>query len=612
MVDLRCGNPQCGTALVGDEAFCGQCGSPTELTPATLYPASDGTSFFGHATARAPEPLNNATRYLCAAAYLDDTFANRVIRELVATRRAVAPSLNVDIGPVIRHCLRARRILLIRNVAVVSILALGFALAWQVTTAFLGSAVLVGWLMPMANVLWKKRRAAYNLQSIAYSVYILSVTSLTVLLLFFPFFSFLFRPPSSGGGSSAKPPHSAGIIGLQQAGIFLLLVAATWIAEFAYRFYTFRILIGQLKLGALPPGHASGRSEDRISVVEGAQWGNIALHATENPFMGTGLEVDGEREWSIAIRLDPADPARQVLRARPAQGEWVPVDPIELHQAIREKLASLNDPSLPVNERIGSLTVTDRLVGSGLLRWDSPLVDKELLTPYSHASPRAIMEIIRHPQARLRYYQHVVVNDDGAAVTSGGQPILDAADQGISVSAFIYAAVEARHFYLQFILTALPPIKADYLVIDVLPSLKSGKLRKMTLGTSFRRLFRSAIGALPAVAWALLLWTREKMIERAAMSADDLALGQLGAEVSVRELGMADRFGSHIHQLDVQKYTRIIERAVLETVQDFLAGKGVDVSAFSDSALTVINGTVIGSVSGGTNQVGGGDTTFNL
>ena len=70
-----------------------------------------------------------------------------------------------------------------------------------------------------------------------------------------------------------------------------------------------------------------------------------------------------------------------MLHNRPATDEWVPIDPVEVHQASREKLRSLNDPDLPVNERVNSLSVADRLVGTGLLRWDSPLVDASLLTP---------------------------------------------------------------------------------------------------------------------------------------------------------------------------------------------------------------------------------------
>src|SRR5262249_10149003 len=90
-----------------------------------------------------------------------------------------------------------------------------------------------------------------------------------------------------------------------------------------------------------------------------------------------------------------------------------------------------------------------------------------------------------------------------------------------------------------------------------------------------------------------------------------LDVAQLGAEVSVRELGMDDHLGSFIHVLDVEKYNSIIARAVLETVQDFLASKGVDVSAFTDTAATVINGNVIGTISGGSQQIGGAGSHFS-
>lgn len=138
----------------------------------------------------------------------------------------------------------------------------------------------------------------------------------------------------------------------------------------------------------------------------------------------------------------------------------------------------------------------------------------------------------------------------------------------------------------------------------------------MVLWRSTRRFFAATAGSLSGIVSAVGLRAREQRIEHEAMHAGQfaggkLAVGQLGAEVSVRELGMDDHLGSYIHVLDVQKYNRIIERAVLETVQDFLAGKGVDISAFSDSAVNVINGNVIGSVSGGTNQIGGAGSTFS-
>jgi hypothetical protein len=630
-----CGNTQCNQPLSSDDVFCGFCGTPvprpesTTRWPGTAHqydeapngqgdtappPAGAGVSFFSHEPPRQRGPLNNATRYLCAAAYLDNDFAYRVIRKLLATRRAVAPSLNMDIGPVIFHCQQARRNLLIRNIVLVAIVVIGLFVSLPAAFSFLTYTFLLGWLLPRLK--WRQRRLTEKVMVVFVLFAAWTVLGFISFAIALATNAVSFTSAFGSGSSLGSSTASATGQGLTSAVTFVLLLAFAWGTEAVYNFFIFRILIEHLRLGAPPPGTAHDRPDGRIALVEGAQWGNIALYATEDPFIGTGDEAEPEREWSIAIRLDPADPARRVLNSRSSTDKWVPIDPVEVHQAIRDKLHSLNDPRLPANERINSLSVADRLVGAGALRWDSPLVDAGRLTPYSHASPEAVRAIIRHPQARLRYYQHVVVNDEGPPVTVGDQLVLDAADQGISVSAFVYAAIEGRHFYLQFILTALRPIKPEYRIIDLLPAMSSGKLLRMVLWRSTRRFFAATAGSLSGIVSAVGLRVREQRIEHEAMHAGQfaggkLAVGQLGAEVSVRELGMDDHLGSYIHVLDVQKYNRIIERAVLETVQDFLAGKGVDISAFSDSAINVINGNVIGSVSGGTNQIGGAGSTFS-
>src|SRR3954447_23813521 len=74
-------------------------------------------SYFQHARrSGVPRMMTNVTRYLCAAAYLNEGYCRKVIRELVdEPHRAVVPSYGFDIGPVITHSLRARRLQLIRD-----------------------------------------------------------------------------------------------------------------------------------------------------------------------------------------------------------------------------------------------------------------------------------------------------------------------------------------------------------------------------------------------------------------------------------------------------------------------------------------------------------------
>jgi hypothetical protein len=629
MDELKCSNPECGGALGSEDAFCGLCGTPAPPRAVSLpgpasqpngalnrqpdgaaAPTAVSAAFFGHEPPRSSGPLSNATRYLCAAAYLNQTFANRVMRELIATRRAVAPSLGIDLGPIIWHCQRARRNIWIRNLTLVAIVVAGLILDSSSTISFLSWAFVLGWLPPRLK--WTQRRLV---EKILIALLYFLVWSLLGVIVVFLVFASILTSFTSSFGTGASPDvatTAAGAEALKSVGTFVLLVALTWGTEFAFLQVISRTLIQHLKPGTAPPDPAPGPASARIAAVQGAQWGNITLYATEDPFIGAGVEADLDRHWSIAIRLDPADPARRLLQVGSGLREYVQIDPVELHQAIRQKLFSLNDPSLPVNERVATLTVFHRLVGSGLLRWDSPLVDRSQMTPYSHAAPEAIDAVIRHPQAGLRYYQHVAVYDEGPPVLAGGRQVLDSADQGIAVSAFIYLAVEGRHLYLQFVLTALPPISGEYRMIDLLPTLSPGRMLALSLWNSFKRFLRVVADCPAGIFWQLRTWLGERRAEGEALTADahGAVAADLGTEVSIRELGSQERFGSYIRKLDAEKYNSIIERAVLETVQDFLASKGVDTSAFTGSALNIINGNVIGSVSGGSNQFGGANSRF--
>jgi hypothetical protein len=614
MEQLKCVNSACDGTLTTDDLFCGSCGTPAPWpgtaprTSGTLNgshdaqpgPADGHASFFGHAPRRQAGPLSNATRYLCAAAYLDPGFANRVIDHLIASRRAVAPSLNCDIGPVIRHCLRARKNILIRDLALTAIVLLALFLSPLPTIDFLLITFVLGVLLPGART-GSRGLVARLLFAVGLAASLAVIGLFSFLIVIGTLASAFVTGGSLGSSVVAAVAHEFEI------GVtFVILLALTWGAEFAYNRTTFRTLIEHLRLGAPPPWHTSSAAEARIAMVEGAQWGNVTLYEAENPFIGTGLPLD--QHWSIAIKLDPANPARQVLRRPAAADGYVPIDPVELHQKIRECLLRLNDPGLPVNERVSGLTVTDRLVGSGTLDWTSPLVDKTLMTPYSQASQEAIEALICQPQAGLRYFQQVSVNDEGPPVMSGGQQVLDGVDQGIAVSAFVYAVVEGRMFYLQFILTALPPILRKYQIIDRWPSTSSGKFLIMVLLYSLRHLFSALAYSPVGIYAAFRLWRRERRQEREGLSYNGSATGDLGTRVSVRELGTADRFGSYIRERDVEKYEKIIQRMLLETVQDFLAAKGVDTSAFEGSA-NVINGDVIsvGQIMGHNNQVGKGN-----
>ncbi|HEV2633784.1 MAG TPA: hypothetical protein VGX23_01485 [Actinocrinis sp.] len=79
----------------------------------------------------------DATRYLCSAAHLDQDFTRSVVREvLVAEHRLPIPVPGVDLSAVIRHCLAARARLLYRDCTLVAVLLVAVGLAGWATAAW--------------------------------------------------------------------------------------------------------------------------------------------------------------------------------------------------------------------------------------------------------------------------------------------------------------------------------------------------------------------------------------------------------------------------------------------------------------------------------------------
>jgi hypothetical protein len=618
MAATDCANSLCDGEILAGEKFCGECGYPVpvaqhparwpgkELTePDTeLVAENAGEPFFEHAPPRTSPPLNNATRYLCAAAYLETGFANHVITNLLATRKAVAPSVHFDLGPIIRHCLRARKLLLIRNVVFVVCVLVGLFTSPLMTIDFLCLIFVFGALVPAARRLpGKAMRKALNVFLILFGLMLLGL--LPVLLVFGAFASIAVVGLLAGSVVSVALNVAGALVAVAA------LIVATLTTEYIYLHVTFRTLIEHLRLGSPPPVQASQAMQARIGIVDSAQWGNITFYGGEDPFIGSGHQLD--EHWSIAIKLEPAHSSRRSPLAASRDGGQVIIDPVKLHKHIRERLLSLDDPNLPFNERVSALAVSDRLVGSGFLPWASPLVDERLRTPYSYASPEAVEALIRHPQAGLRYYQQVAVSDEGPWVTTrDGREVLDGTDQGIAVSAFVYAAVEGHMFYLQYVRTALPPVKAAYRSIDLMPSVSNAKFRSVILKTALRSFFRDIAYAPAGIIQEIGTRRMQRRVEKASVTPDGSVAGELGAEFSLREWGAESDFDSYIEELDVEKYDKIIVRVLLEAVQDFLADNHVSVDAFSNSANSIINGDFIsiGSFAGDNNNLGSGGNAY--
>lgn len=156
--------------------------------------------------------------------------------------------------------------------------------------------------------------------------------------------------------------------------------------------------------------------------------------------------------------------------------------------------------------------------------------------------------------------------------------------------------------YLEFVSTVLPPVHPSYRVVDLLPKLSPGSFWAKVLLDTVKSVLRDLAFAPFRMLGSLRSMLQESRLYQAEADASkEYLYGDTGARLSVRERGAESRLATYIQKLDAEKYTKLIERLVTDTVLDFLRAKGVDVSAYANSAGTVINSNTViegGSFSG--------------
>jgi hypothetical protein len=643
----------CGESFLLEDAFCTNCGSPRaqadtdtgppqdtdryiSADPAVIPPvpvplpgptlvgapsntnrqvaAEPGAGFFSHETVPPPDAgrRTNATRYLCAAAYLAPWFANTVIGELIASHRAVAPSRGIDLEPIIRHCLQARRMKLIRDVILSVLLLVGLVTA---TGPLIFILVVAFFCTYLPGSHYERRslgsKAIAGLAAVVIGGIV--VVGLILLVLFVIVSKFTSSLTGGGGSLPLSGFLSAGALGLWSLA-YLVLLVGTLVRYFWLRNKT---LVDELRPEAPAPAfrQENPRVENRIAEVCRAQYGNLTLYNTEDPFIGTGFIPDsllgkgkkGDKPlWSIAIELSRAGAPRGVLGF--SAHDRVDIDPVELHKVLRARLEQLNDPELPPSQRVAHLSVDHHVVGDGRFPWDSPLIDRARMIPYSQASQEAIEALIRAPHGRLRYYQRVSISDEGWPVLTGDRrQVIGSVDQEIVTSAFVYVAVEGHMFYLHFVPKTLAPIDYRFRVIDKLPKSTSSKFLGKVLLDALRDAFSDIITAPYGVYKALRLSFKEyRAFNEESRAEADFAYADVGAHIGVRQYGSQHELRTTIQLLDTDKYTQIIERLVLETVLDFLVSKGADTAAYRATAASITNSTIISGNTGDWN-VNAGD-----
>jgi hypothetical protein len=547
-------------------------------------------------------PLGPVTRYLCGAAYLDETFPNRVIDELIADpQRAVVPAQGFDIDPVVRHCFRARRIWFLQNLWVCGVLLVSaFAAGWA--TAFV-----LGLAFVLSVPTWSAVRSRWPTWKVVAAV-LVGLTVLSCLLgplaLLIDTVRSLGRAGLTTTDVTGPTPGSAVARFLLTAFVITALILAGLVCARFTMVKTLAIDLAPRNRQA-PPGVPPGPVAARVAAVATAQHGNVVMHSQFEPFLGAGEVVD---DWSVAIEIKPDQSARHLTFSNPARPAVPEVDALDLCRHVKRRVAALRALDLPERERVAGLTVRDQIMAGGTHWRDFELIDG-YRRPYAFASKEAVEAIIRHPQASARHVLRVVVNADGTDVESEGRALLAAVSQRIVVSTFMHIAVEGNMLYIEHTSTVLGPLRSRIYEIDRYLPRTDGLIWDAFLD-ALRRFGRTTLVApwhlVRSIVGQVRLYTGPSQSDARAL---DMA-HDFGARADVREMVSAPVFHNFLQRLDAEKYTKLVNRRIFKAVVEYLDEQGIDTSEYSarvsfvqDNSTRITNSTIGGSVTGGMDNV---------
>ncbi|MEV4258260.1 hypothetical protein AB0J52_34325 [Spirillospora sp. NPDC049652] len=581
---------------------------------------------FGHVRpgpAPAARPMQNTTRHLCAAVYLNRAVCAAVIREyLHDEHRAVVPSFGFDLEPVIRHALRARRLRIYRDLLLI--------LAWTLLLAVApGIAVSLAWVLASPAVAARIRWRALSWQWRVVAAGALAApflyAAITVVVA-----SLVGRTSYAAETADWNIQHVWTVFQLEHPfatmTLALMAFALIYFGHLALLFWT---LSRELAPGAHGPGPRvlSPRVNVLLERIRAAQLGNVTLYSGDNPFLGAGpVRSHLTRAWSIVLELDR--PGADPLTGEPG-GDPLSMDsagrpdPMTMHRRVQESVRAMRDewpPSpdgttpdrgswLPPNERVAGLNTGWHVVAPGLCEQRErpvgasdprpfsghPLIDPVARLPYSLAGDEAVDALVRHPQGAVRCYQRITVGAQTQPVLRrDGSALASAADRDQTLTAFVYLAVEGRMLYGQFVATVLPPVRPEFRLVDLLSAWSEPVLLGQAVRVGWRGFAEAVLLPVPrtvAAAWGMAVGAI------AASSGGDptaRTVRDYGSRLSVRELVADTDLHDFLQATDADKYAKLIERRVNEALLDYLDTEcGVDVSAYREQAGTLLNQGVI-------------------
>jgi hypothetical protein len=570
-------------------------GVSTAYVPQQPQPTHNGAPAASSAPPHPPTPphASEATRLLCAGAYLDAGYRDEVIEQLhLNEQRITAPSLGFDAARVLAHALRARRQELLWAGLVLFLWVVGLPLTGGLLTAFLVPGLLLavaGWIRGgAADPPVYRRLPAFLLRwwgRFGFAMFL-------VIMVVVAFGGG--DDDTSGGygyddgyGSSygSEPgltdllfPDLSAVGGLFEpwqawltVGVFAL-IASCLVAQ--------RAQFARAMAAELSPAHFPDAAGDPAEQAEGQrfqrlkerirveQHAPLIMYHEARPFCGSG---EAYETWVLAVELRPDGMKKQ----RPLSNRTV------LEQ-VRPLLEQLRLPA-----EFAGHTVRDRL------RWLE--IDECVFLPAEGLGRRE--QAPYNAQAFEEHRARAV--EEGAEkrrhflrIRVGGW------EEELVVTVFVRIHTQGRMLMLEIAPHVLLPVREDFKNADRTAHAFRHNHLFGKAAWAVARVPGSAARSVVALAKGLIYAWRLLTGGYAGALPD-------GPARSVRELGSA-RAGSTFQEMDVSRYLKSVQDRVAHGVRAALAESGYQTGEFVQKIVNISGGgvNIEGGVEGSTFAVG--------
>lgn len=545
----------------------------------------------GMTTAPVHMPVGSApgdvTRYLCAAAYVDEGFADRVVEDVLADEAgAVAASPGVDLVTVVRHCLTAQELRHRRD--------------QRLTAAFTVVAVFAPLWLVFVSVLLSATRRANGRPSLATRgrhqpegrvlVGSAIAAGVTVLLAFL-FGALVSSLPTPGFVSWLLGSYLGGV---PAALLSIGAVAFAYVTVVRHELDVDRLLRTTMTREAFarqprPTVPRRRWMAERLTVLREAQDGNVTVYSGYTPFLGYAPAAS---QWPLAVPLLPADDPVGG-GSRTAAPEAFTVSELVDHVRARLRAAATRGPvdatAVDHAETLDSLVIEDRVFASGTsIGDDERFIRTTSLAPAARLAADEVERIMERPTGAVRHCLAVHVPLWGGDVVP---------------SVFLHFSTAGTTLHLHCTNHVLGPVRAEYHVVDRLRGpLSPGARRGLLLDAVPRT--GAAFFAAPfrALRQARFEERHSRRMADELKALEEDPVYDFGARLSVRELAVSPNYHNYFQVVDAARITSLVERHTLAAIREFLDARGYDTTDFRAQQQTILNQGLIQQ--GGTSIIG--------